>query len=389
MKNNINIEIEHLRAVSICLVLVTHVPLLSPYIAERLMPWFAHFSMGVGVDLFFCISGYVVSKAYTDSFDAHINNNLFNKAALSFWVRRGFRLLPSAWLWVLIGIVCAAFFNQSGVFLDIKNNLISALSIVAVSANIAHLFDALAPNNAYWSLSLEEQFYFIFPFFILLAKSNKSRVIILLCIIAIFFPLNRTAYGDLTAKILFSFRIDGFAWGVLIYLFSKHKYYLAFRPVFLEKNIILPFMLSVLLIYALIAIPAELHSLSANMGMMAIAAAMLVWLASYQRSYFFNHPLITPMMNWLGSRSYSIYLIHLPAFKICDEIYARYLRTTEQASSAGSIPFLLAGAIILIVVLSELNYRFVEMPFRRIGSDFSKRIIANSKEPVMTNLIIP
>ena len=49
-----NREIEQRRAVSICLVLVAHVILLSPFIAERVVPLFQYASFGVGVDLFFC-----------------------------------------------------------------------------------------------------------------------------------------------------------------------------------------------------------------------------------------------------------------------------------------------------------------------------------------------
>ena len=66
-----NREIEQLRAVSICLVLVAHVIWLSPFIYARVVPLFQYASFGVGVDLFFCISGYVVAKSYCDYFDRY------------------------------------------------------------------------------------------------------------------------------------------------------------------------------------------------------------------------------------------------------------------------------------------------------------------------------
>lgn len=69
--NSKNGEIEQLRAVSICLVLVAHVILLSPFIYERMVPLFQYASFGVGVDLFFCISGYVVAMSYCDYFDRY------------------------------------------------------------------------------------------------------------------------------------------------------------------------------------------------------------------------------------------------------------------------------------------------------------------------------
>ncbi|WP_414651232.1 hypothetical protein, partial [Escherichia coli] len=81
--------------------------------AEQLIPIFRYASFGVGVDLFFCISGYVVAKSYWEYFDRYRVRGLFWPAARSFWVRRCYRLLPSAWLWVMVGILCSLAFNQS------------------------------------------------------------------------------------------------------------------------------------------------------------------------------------------------------------------------------------------------------------------------------------
>ena len=58
------------------------------------------------------------------------------------------------------------FFNSTGVFMGVEQNLKSALAIVSFTANFAGFYGSwLAPNDVYWSLSLEEQFYFLFPFF--------------------------------------------------------------------------------------------------------------------------------------------------------------------------------------------------------------------------------
>ena len=162
-EKKINIEIEALRCVSICLVLIAHWPLLSPQVGEKITWLFKYLSFGVGVDLFFCISGYVVSRSYMEDLSQLIDKGSYWTAAGSFWLRRCFRLLPSAWLWVIIGIFCSLFFNQSGVFLNLQQNLKSAVSIITLTANISHMYGGLAPNSVYWSLSLEEQFYLLFP----------------------------------------------------------------------------------------------------------------------------------------------------------------------------------------------------------------------------------
>ncbi len=373
--NSKNGEIEQLRAVSICLVLVAHVILLSPFIYEHMVPIFQYASFGVGVDLFFCISGYVVAMSYCDYFDRYRSRGQFWPAARVFWLRRAYRLLPSAWLWVLIGLVCAVFFNRSGVFMDIEQNLKSALAIFSFTANVAHMHGWLAPNNVYWSLSLEEQFYVLFPLFLLLITGRRARIAALLLVIAVQFPLARNPFGDLTAQYLASFRIDGFAWGILIFMFSRNAWYRRLEPNFLLRRP-LALVATLLLFYLLVAVPAQLFAWSSSMGLLAMTAAVLVWLASYGRGYLFGYQGLAGPMQWLGARSYGIYLIHLPVFKFTHEAATRYLQASSQVYSLAVVPFLLLFAGVLIVLLAELNFRYIEEPMRRLGAERAKRKLA-------------
>lgn len=380
-----NVEIEKLRAISICLVLVSHIVLLSPFIAERLIPIFQYASFGVGVDLFFCISGYVVAKSYWDYFDRYRANGLFWHAARSFWVRRCYRLLPSAWLWVIVGILCSLAFNRSGVFMSIEQNLKSALAIASFSANIAHMYGWLAPNNAYWSLSLEEQFYFLLPIFLLLVTGKRARVTILILVIAIQFPLSRNPFGDTLSQYLASFRIDGFAWGILIFLLSRSPWYWRLEPKILRHRPI-AIIATLMLLYLLVTVPAQLFSWRINMGLLAFIAATLVWLASYGKNYIMGYQFLTGAMIWLGTRSYAIYLIHLPAFKLTHEMTFRYLELSGQAYSPAVVPYVIFIAGLMIALLAELNFRYVEEPLRRIGAARAGAKLSALESPRNTNL---
>lgn len=367
-----NREIEQLRAVSICLVLVAHIILLSPFIYERVVPLFQYASFGVGVDLFFCISGYVVAMSYCDYFDRYRSRGQFWPAARVFWLRRAYRLLPSAWLWVVIGLIGAACFNRSGIFMDIEQNLKSALAIFSFTANIAHMHGWLAPNNVYWSLSLEEQFYVLLPLFLLLITGRRARIATLLLVIAVQFPLSRNPFGDLTAQYLASFRIDGFAWGILVFMSSRSAWYRRIEPRFLLRKP-LALVATLLLLFLLVAVPAQLFAWSISMGLLAMIAAALLWLASYGKGYLFGYQGLAGPMQWLGARSYGIYLIHLPVFKFTHEAATRYLQASGQAYSLAVVPFMLLFAGVLIVLLAELNFRYVEEPLRRLGAERAKR----------------
>jgi peptidoglycan/LPS O-acetylase OafA/YrhL len=211
--------------------------------------------------------------------------------------------------------------------------------------------------------------------FLLLITGRRARIAALLLVIAVQFSLARNPFGDLTAQYLASFRIDGFAWGILIFMFSRSAWYRRLEPSFLLRKP-LALVATLLLFYLLVAVPAQLFAWSSSMGMLAMIAAALVWLASYGKGYLFGYQRLTGPMQWLGARSYGIYLIHLPVFKFTHEAAIRYLQASGQAYSLAVVPFLLLFSGVLIVLLAELNFRYVEEPLRRRGAERAKRKLA-------------
>ena len=378
-----NLEIEYLRAVSICLVLISHSFAISASAAEQILPMFKYLSFGVGVDLFFCISGYVVSRSYFSYFDHYRGSNLFWPAARAFWVRRAYRLLPSAWLWVAFGLIACLLFNRSGIFLDLDQNLKSAWSVMTFAANLAGARGELAPNNIYWSLSLEEQFYFVFPLFLLMFQSLPGRARLLLLLIAIQFPLMRSPFGDTAARYLAYFRIDSFAWGVLLYMVSCSDVYRRLEPQLLGRSRLVALMVTLLLILLMAAIPAQLYTWPPSMGVMAVMAACLVWLASYDRGYIFGYSGLSSLLIWLGSRSYAIYLIHWPMLKVVNEVSFRLVQGGLVADPRVLLPYQVLGFILLTAMLAELNFRYVEQPLRRRGAALSRRMLASPAVPAV------
>ena len=105
-------------------------------------------------------------------------------------------------------------------------------------------------------------------------------------------------------------------------------------------------------------------------------SAVLVWLASYNGDYLMPPGLLKRVMTWIGSRSYGIYLIHIPAYCLVRELIFR-LQAASLPSPAGHPIITLLLAFGLIVLLSELNYRFIEMPMRNRGAALVKRLSAS------------
>jgi len=140
-----------LRGISIIMVVLHHIMLLY-YGKYPSVLFIGH----LGVDIFFVISGFLITtlcikeKILTGTLDLK-----------NFYIRRAFRILPVAFLYIVVIAILNYFFNlhialvtfvTAGLFLA----NISYFNQVHYAWNLAH----------YWSLSTEEQFYFIFPIFI-------------------------------------------------------------------------------------------------------------------------------------------------------------------------------------------------------------------------------
>ena len=369
-----NIEIEYLRAIAILMTVVTHSNQLLRFHADLMQKLFNVYSPWSGVDLFFCISGYVVSKAYLDYFDKNRTQGRFGIAAASFWIRRAYRLLPTAWLWVLVPLVFSIFFNQSNAFESWFYNLRSFTAVATFSGNLANQYGLLlGPNSVYWSLALEEQFYFIFPLFLLLITSTRWRAIALITLIAAQFCLDRNAFAPPPAGLLFSFRLDAMMWGILLCLFTRTALYKDIEPTALGTSRIKRFAVTLFLLYMLGAIAGQLIAAPIAVGLIAINALIITWLASYEKGYIFCPSILSSLFQWLGSRSYALYVIHMFAYHLSTEI--RYRVATEKGLTLaqGFTTELLATSAIIMIVLSELNYRLVEVPLRRKGAEIAQK----------------
>lgn len=371
-----NYEIEALRGIAVLIAILTHLPVLLPFWdVELLRIYNTVFSPGTGVDLFFCISGYVVSRAFLDYFDRHASRGAFLEAFKVFWIRRAFRLLPTSWLWVAVGLVLSMAFNTTGVFSTPWQNLKSAAVVVTVTGNFANQFGMLLhPNDVYWSLALEEQFYFLFPIFLLLVRSTPLRVLVLLALVVaqLFIDRNVHVFATRSALLASGFRFDPILWGVLVFLFSRTPLYRRVEPVFLRNPAAAAVALGAL-VWAVVSIPARFPALTPAMGLVAMATAAIVFLASYERGYVAPVPVLSRYLEAVGARSYAIYIIHVAAYRMVFEGWSRHAASRGAPLGPEDAPAMVLSAVVLLMILVEMNYRIVEMPLREKGKRIAER----------------
>ncbi|RMH82265.1 acyltransferase [Pseudomonas sp. AOB-7] len=362
-------DIEILRAFAVLFVVLHHaLGNLFTWSTPALARLGAYFGGGFGVDLFFAISGFVIARDLLPRLQASSNVDMSMRITVAFWIRRAWRLLPSAWTWLALILLASVLFNQSGVFGTFRTNLEASVAGVLQVANLrfAETFgrSEYGASFVYWTLSLEEQFYLVLPLLVMLSRRFLPHVLIALVVVQL-----------LSSRTLMSvmFRTDAIALGVLLAIWSQHSTYALMRPVFLREWGLGTLVMAGIFLCMGVVASEVLQVVSYKFSLFAVLSALLVWMASYDLRLFVPASPLKQLLLWVGTRSYAIYLIHIPAFFITRELWYR-LRPEIVPGDDMFFPFLLtAGA--LIVLCSELNYRLIETPLRQHGAAIARRFL--------------
>ena len=153
MTKNRRYDIDTLRGISVISVIIFHIN--STFFPNGYL----------GVDLFFVISGYVITKSILESF----KNKTFSFS--NFYLKRARRILPTLLFVLLISVTAAVIILLTADLKKFSESLISSLGFVSnfyfwLTGGYFSTNDQLKPLLHLWSLSVEEQFYLFFPIFL-------------------------------------------------------------------------------------------------------------------------------------------------------------------------------------------------------------------------------
>jgi peptidoglycan/LPS O-acetylase OafA/YrhL len=357
-----NGELEVLRTVAILMILLQHLPV-------NLMFWPSRFSAPLvdsgtwcGVDLFFAVSGFVIARGLLPQLQNVREAREFLNITVTFWIRRAWRLLPSAWFWLMAPLLLCVFFNRSGIYGSLRANWCMAVAGFGNLANfylVAHFGQPGGVGTAFaqWSLSLEEQYYLALPFAAVIFRRYLPVLMGFLLLRAFYiapWPLvNETRSG-------------AFAAGVLLAMASRHSFYAACAPVFLAQSRLA----RILVLWGGIAFLVSFGDWSWRIipcifGPIAAAAGLLVWVASYGEGFLWRPGWPRRGMEIIAARSYSIYLVHIPVYFAANEAWFRLYKSAVPTHLQAMIYFAAAGLCLALV--TELNHRLLERPLREHG----------------------
>ena len=362
-------DIEILRGVAVISVVIQHLHgvLITQHYALFDF-FFRYFGLGVGVDIFFAVSGFVIARQLVLDLLGCRSSGQRARVVASFWIRRFWRLLPSAWLWLALILLAVFFFNRSGAFGSVQANYEATIAGVFQFANVrfADLFlrAEYGASFVYWSLSTEEQFYLLFPFVVLLAGKKIPWVLALAAFIQLAAPRN---------LLWFLLRTEALALGALIAWWQSYSSYRTCEPKFMGRRWLRGPVLLALLSLMAWASAAGIRFYPYNTGLVSLFGVLLVFFASYDRGYVDVPAPLRPLLLWLGSRSYTLYLVHVPAFFLTREIFYRLAQAAVVDGAEHWLRMLIVS-IIIAIFLVEINYRYIEVPCRLYGANLAKKI---------------
>jgi len=320
-------DINALRSVAVISVLLFHLRI--PYCSGGF----------IGVDVFFVISGYLMTRIIFDG----IEKNEFS--VLNFWGKRVKRIVPALVFLTLIVTIVGYFFYLPN---EYKVNEKNATSSLLFYSNISYwknagYFEPASENNIFlhtWSLSVEWQFYIIYPIIIWsLFKVFKKRKYVaaligvsafLLCCVAIFWT-----YRSATASF---YLLPTRTWELLA----------GGLALMVEKKFVIQNKWGLIACYAAIFLSAVLLNDSMLWpGLYTLIPVIATFgiIVLNQSSY---HILQNSAVQLTGRISYSLYLWHWPLI-----VFARYLGFQFNAITV-------IGIITLSFLFAYLSYTFIE-----------------------------
>jgi len=327
----------------------------------------------VGVDIFFVISGYLITKLI---FGEIVSSGGFSFK--NFYLRRVRRLSPALFATMLFCLGVGYFILSPTHLVELSQSLVSAIFSVSniFFWSVAGYFDSdssLKPLLHTWSLSVEEQFYLLWPLILLgLASLKRPRVIpVFIIIVGLLSLLLNEVFFSQQARIAawfgtednqavlnvpstvfywLPFRVFEFSIGAILVWLNHPLISRTSNRWRYNSEIIFAIGLAMIM-WAIFAFDDKMEFPSTAALVPCIGAALIIFSGpAHQLSLVLSNRL----MVGIGLISYSLYLIHWPLI-----VFYRYWigRDFTKIECVGLVLVALLAAIFM--------YRWVEQPFRK------------------------
>jgi peptidoglycan/LPS O-acetylase OafA/YrhL len=353
-------DIQGLRAIAVLGVILCHLE-------------FSYFSGGfIGVDIFFVISGFLVSQILVNLFEGEIPRKFHDYRIIlfKFYQRRFWRIIPAAVATLfLVSIVSSQLFNpisHSRFLSDAIWSLFFVANYNFINQEVDYFKSGTltSPIQHYWSLSVEEQFYLFFPafaclvwFFAKWSKGNNKpafrKYFLLGVVLFSLFSFSYSMYftGSDFEKAYFSTttRIWEFGLGAIasLLLQKRHKFSTRLNP------LLVPIVLLAILLPIFVYTPdTKVPGIPALLPV--LGTAIILWIGHTYTKHPLSFILENRVLMHVGNVSFSLYLVHWPIVQFV-KYHDPYFLTTFQNKVVVLMGTYLTGILL---------FRLIENPLR-------------------------
>lgn len=291
-------------------------------------------SGGLGVTLFFILSGFLITTLFKkEEFN-------FNKINIkSFYIRRFFRIVPLAFIYLFIIIILNIYYN-------LQINILYFIFSFFFINNLTRLFTNIHSKNTiildhYWSLSVEEQFYIFYPLLYKYFRKNLSAILI------IFITIINILRIFIDSSFIYFF--ESIAIGSL---FALNLNYIINQKILKKYSSFLLCISSALLIIFL-----SFNFFFTNFFISIIFTSIILSLFLNTNKIIY-HIFNNFILDTIGVLSYSLY-IWQQLFLVNNDLNFKFINITL--------------IIIILFIVSFISYNFIEKPFLRKAFIYKKK----------------
>ncbi len=302
----------------------------------------------LGVDLFFVLSGFLITQILLVEYHNTSNINL-----MRFYQRRACRLLPALFLAIIVALLLRDYSPQE----NLANIPGTVFPVVFYYANfVFRTLGGLAPT---WSLAIEEQFYMVWPLLMLFFLKRNialgiritiiiiSALILLRGIMAIYVHDRFFLYAFTLA------RFDSLLIGSLLSL----AFFKGNIPKILHNKGIAEGMLILFILLCFFSSPTQGWLYYGGYSIIAIIFSILIINMVYRKQDYLCFLLQMRLVQYTGRISYGLYLFHLPIYYSIDYFLNHY------TINAPNIIIVFLVKIPLSYLLAVLSYELIEKRF--------------------------
>lgn len=361
MKNKMNYrkDIDALRGLSIIAVVLYHSKL---EINNKEI-----FSGGfLGVDIFFIITGYLITALLLKEFKA--NNTI---EILNFYQRRIKRLIPTLVVVLSFATFLAFLILDPERLKAFSESIFASLTFTANA--YFHYFGNFyewrgnleTPLLHLWSLGIEEQFYILYPLFLLFSLKYFKKYFLILIILGLTISLSFAEYASSSHKMFSFYMLPSRAWEILVgaliaYYIIEKKFHFEIKK--FSADVIYLISFSVILICIFTFKLEEIKHPSTITMLPLIAGSIIILIGENKNKSFFYNFFSNKFLIYFGKISYSLYLWHFLFFAI--------FRNSFFEETVISVIIV----ILISILFSIWSYNYIEKKHRDKLFDFNKTV---------------